>query len=375
MTQPINLVQGGKGFLIYFPIFIKDNFDGFILAVFNSEKWLNYVFNIKETEQLKRNVSASVLIDNENIYQKSNWGKNSYANWTAESETTILERNIRVKIHPTKYFFNDNSDFTPEIVLAYGITLSIIISIIFYLLQKTKIATTLAKNASQAKSNFVQSMSHELRTPLNAIIGFSELLSASETDQHKKENISHIYNAGKHLLHLINEVLDLATIESGKISLNIDDYHLNDLIDDSLPIIIPSAKRSEIQILNKISPDADHIIQVDQTRFKQVLLNVLSNAVKYNKVKGTITIDSKKTDNNKLSISISDTGNGLTPEYLAHIFEPFERFDRGHTHIEGTGLGLAISKDLIELMEGEMGVKSSPDKGSCFWFTIPLSKL
>lgn len=225
MTQPIELVQGGKGFLIYFPIFINKKFDGFILAVFNINKWLNYVFNLKGSANYKKNIAATILIDDQNVYQQINWESDSFTKWSAESSINLLERKISVKVKPTNYFFSDNAEHTPEIVLAYGILLSIIISIMFYLLQRTKYATLLANNASQAKSQFLQSMSHELRTPLNAIIGFSELLDVSETDKHRKDNIAHIYNAGNHLLMLINEVLDLASIESGKINLQIKNHY------------------------------------------------------------------------------------------------------------------------------------------------------
>ena len=230
-----------------------------------------------------------------------------------------------------------------------------------------------ADTANKTKSEFLSSMSHELRTPLNAILGFSQLLEMDEEDDIKKKNIGEIIDAGEHLLKLITEILDLSKIESGNAELTIKSYSLNKIVNNTLSMIKPLADEYAIQIDNKISslPNINNIT-VDEMRFKQVLLNILSNAIKYNSENGKVIINSS-TDNNMLRLSVTDTGKGLTPEQQNHLFKPFERVGAEGSHIEGTGLGLVISKDLIELMGGAIGVESEVGKGSCFWIQVPLS--
>lgn len=241
------------------------------------------------------------------------------------------------------------------------------------LLEKNKeleLAYEGAEVANKAKSDFLSSMSHELRTPLNAILGFSQLITMDTKEEETRESSQEVINAGNHLLSLIEEILDLSKIESGATELSIEKFCLNEILNNTLTLINPIAEKCSIQIDNKVSTSFN--INVDEMRFKQVLLNLLSNAIKYNSENGKVIIDSS-IDNNMLRLSITDTGNGLTPEQLNNLFEPFERLGAENSNIEGTGLGLKISKDLIELMGGTITVESTVGKGSSFIIHIPLS--
>ena len=230
-----------------------------------------------------------------------------------------------------------------------------------------------ADTANKAKSKFLSSMSHELRTPMNAILGFSQLLEIGAKDDSTKENIREVINAGDHLLELINELLDLAKIESGNVNLSIDSHNLNKLLSGCISIIKPAADKQSIQIDDKVSSLSNISINVDEKRFKQILLNILSNAIKYNVKNGKIIIECSPAEGNMLCLSVIDTGKGLTTKQKNSLFKSFGRVGAEYSPIEGTGLGLVISKDLIELMGGAIGIESDVGKGSRFWVKIPLS--
>lgn len=231
-----------------------------------------------------------------------------------------------------------------------------------------------ADRANQAKSTFLSRMSHELRTPMNAILGFGQVLEMEINDDQNKAYAQEIITAGHHLLTLINEVLDLSKIESGTLSLSIEDAHLNGIIDECFTIIKPLASKRNIRIINNFPPDTDHVVCVDYPRFKQVLLNLLSNAVKYNRNEGSITINCESVLPQRLRISITDLGMGLSEEQQQQLFKPFERIGAETTAIEGTGIGLVITKNLIEKMGGSIGVKSKLGQGSTFWVETNLGE-
>lgn len=233
-------------------------------------------------------------------------------------------------------------------------------------------AKTEAERANEAKSDFLSRMSHELRTPLNAILGFGQLAALQASDAEQGDNVKEILHAGQHLLELINEVLDLARIESGKFTVSKEPIALTPLIEDCLALIKPQADARGIQIV-EAGKDCNAHVVADRTRLKQVLLNLLSNAVKYNRPRGSISIVCLS-EADKLQIRISDTGQGLTAEQQARLFVAFERLNADQSAIEGTGIGLALSKRLVELMGGEIGVDSSPGSGSTFWVRLPLAE-
>lgn len=228
---------------------------------------------------------------------------------------------------------------------------------------------------STAKSQFMAQIGHELRTPLNAVIGFAQLLQMEDPEHplaaDHLDAANEIFKAGMHLLNLINDLLDLARIESGKLNLNLTTVELVPLLDDCLAWIAPLANPNAIavELDNPLAPTTS--LHADAGRAKQVLLNFLSNAVKYNRPGGRIVVSTQTTDTGYIRISVTDTGPGLNAAQLGRLFESFERLGAEHSGIEGTGIGLAIAKQLTELMAGRVGVSSIPEVGSTFWAEFP----
>ncbi|MBC7995797.1 MAG: response regulator [Rhizobacter sp.] len=237
-------------------------------------------------------------------------------------------------------------------------------------------AKLVAERASLAKSDFLSSMSHELRSPLNAILGFAQLMESGSPPPTppQQESIGQILQAGWYLLALINEILDLALIESGKLSLSLEPMSLAEVLSDCQAMIEPQATKGGIRVV--FTPfEGAGFVKADRTRVKQVLVNLLSNAIKYNRAGGHVEVSCRATSAQHLRISIQDTGEGLSSQKLAQLFQPFNRLGQESGAEEGTGIGLVVSKRLVELMGGEIGAQSTVGVGSVFWFELRTAQV
>ena len=240
--------------------------------------------------------------------------------------------------------------------------------------QELKAAKASAEEANRAKSDFLSNMSHELRTPLGAILGFGQLLEedvASLPSPLHRQWVGSIVRAGWHLLGLVNEVLDLARIEAGRIELSLDGVSIDDLVDECRGEIAAVAAKREIKVMAETVGAV--YARADRMRLRQVLLNLLSNAVKYNRDGGEVRV-SARVKGTVVRIAVSDTGQGIAADRMGDLFQPFKRLGAERSKVEGFGLGLSITRRLVELMDGRMGVESEPGRGSTFWFELPLEQ-
>jgi PAS domain S-box-containing protein len=236
-----------------------------------------------------------------------------------------------------------------------------------------------SERANMAKSEFLSRMSHELRTPMNSILGFAQLLEMGDLNPGQKKGVNHIKRSGKHLLDLINEVLDISRIEAGHLSLSFEPVQIFGVIHEMVELVSEQAKKRQINIEFIESENNYLSLRSDKRRLKQIILNLLNNAIKYNKAGGTATIEVELISQNKpnvtqIRISIKDTGQGIATENLHKLFNPFERIGAEKTDTEGTGLGLSVVKKLVDAMEGQIGVESEPGVGSTFWVEFPLNE-
>jgi signal transduction histidine kinase len=238
--------------------------------------------------------------------------------------------------------------------------------------QRAQQAEEAAMTANRAKSEFLSRMSHELRTPLNGILGFAQLLELDAETPDQRDGVEHILKGGRHLLGLINEILDLARIEAGKCSISLEPVENGEVINSALDLVRPLAAARGIG-LSTGAVWAGHVM-ADRQRLQQVLLNLLSNAVKYNRREGAVTVTCEPGPSGRCRLAVTDTGLGITAERMQRLFTPFDRLDVPEGSVEGTGLGLALSKRLVELMAGTLRVESTPGVGSTFSLDIPVAQ-
>jgi len=226
--------------------------------------------------------------------------------------------------------------------------------------------------ADAAKSEFLSRMSHELRTPLNAILGFGQLLQLDELSDQQHDSLDHILSGARHLLALINEVLDIAAIEAGGLQVSLEPVAVAEVAAEAVMLMRPLADQHGIVLVSPDQPCADHVLG-DRQRLKQILLNLLSNAVKYNRVGGSVELACDRVAGGRLRITVADTGPGIPPDALDRLFVPFERLERDQGAVEGTGLGLPLSQRLAGAMGGTLEVTTTINHGSTFWVELPLT--
>jgi signal transduction histidine kinase/CheY-like chemotaxis protein len=230
-----------------------------------------------------------------------------------------------------------------------------------------------AERANLAKSEFLSRMSHELRTPMNAVLGFAQLLELDSPSAEQRESLGQILKGGRHLLGLIDEVLDISRIEAGHLSVSLEPVALGDVIQEALDLVHPLAEKWNVRFAGVPAEAVDRYVLADRQRLKQVLLNFLSNAAKFNRPEGTVTVRVDDVPGDRLRLRVTDTGLGIPPEKMARLFTPFDRLGAEETGVEGTGLGLALTRRLVEAMGGTVGADSAVDRGSTFW--VELSRV
>ncbi|HZC70033.1 MAG TPA: ATP-binding protein [Jatrophihabitans sp.] len=317
---------------------------------------------------------------------------------TAHRTIPIGADSALIVISPNSPLVGSFAHSVPWIVLAVGVLLALLLTLLVEVLSRRRVyalnlveqrtramhqAQMTAEAANRSKSEFLSRMSHELRTPLNAVLGFSQLLELDELTPDQEQAVDQITKGGRHLLDLINEILDISQIETGKLALSPEAVNVGDLVGEAVDLVRPLAAERGIHLLGNDTDSCDAYVFADRQRLKQILLNLLGNAIKYNREGGTVSISCARPpqpndqvagslERSTLRIQVTDTGPGIPQEQFHLLFTPFERLGAEHTTVEGTGIGLALSQRLAEVMGATLGVDSTVGRGSTFWVDFPI---
>jgi PAS domain S-box-containing protein len=295
-----------------------------------------------------------------------------------DGHRTIRFENRYVDSHGGVHWMDWNADLDPATGLVYGTARDITDhkaaqQALEAAHAEAEEARAAAEAANRAKSEFLSRMSHELRTPLNAILGFGQLLELAGLDDDEHDSVRQILRSGRHLLELIDEVLDIASIEVGAVSMSVEAVRVGDAVADALSLLGPLATAQGMTLRSTAPSGGDEYVMADKRRLHQVLVNYLANAIKYTPPGSLTTVETAAVRDGWVRIAVVDNGHGIPPELLDRLFQPFERIGADQSVVEGTGLGLAHSKALAERMGGRVGADSTVGRGSSFWVELPLA--
>lgn len=316
----------------------------------------------------------------------------SMAGMTAGASTTLgpvpqayITYALSTGVPLVSWYFSQGSEFE------FDIALMICIYIVFLLangystragvIRSINLSNSLidskeqAERANEAKSDFLSSMSHELRTPLTAIIGFGQLLDVSDISDANRAKVTHMIKAGEHLARMIDNILDVTRIEAGGYDINTEPVLIPLMLTDTWALMHPLASERGITLTSPIAEETHTYVNTDRQLLQQILINLISNAIKYNNTNGQISLSHSTNQTGNIRISVKDTGPGIAPEFLERIFKPFDRLGADKSNIVGTGIGLALSKSLAQILGGELGVESQPGLGSTFWVELPVGEI